>query len=157
MKNAEKKYPELEKEFECSITTNTSPEDVDMCRISNETGNIEVSPIFEFLDVKIQKLCIIQLQKLLELKDDRKKYFKADKFAIDKVRELYPETNASYFKRSAIVLMMKRHSSQNVDRCQAIIDSLYYESMTEDHGILQGARLRGLGDEEEYALGDILH
>lgn len=148
--NQRNPYKSLEIQFNCKITTYPD-EKFGICRISNETGNIQVKPLFEFLDIKIQKLLIIQVQKLnsLSIGMSERKYYDSDKYAVDEIVKLYPKIDKVYLKKAFCILLMESPTNLNVNRCEALIESLYYETGRKP-SIMHGV---GINDMDmEYAL-----
>lgn len=138
-------FKSLEVQFNCKITTYPD-EKFGISRISNQTGDIQVKPIFEFLDIKIQKLLIIQLQKLNSLSSQRGqgKYFDSDIYAMEEIIKQYPKVNKSYIKRAFCILLMESPTHLNMSRCQTLIESLYYENGRKPH--LYGSAEMAMGD-----------
>jgi hypothetical protein len=144
-------FPQLEEQFQVEITIRP---DISEYRISNHTGKIEVQPIFEFLDYKIQSFIVIQLVELARLNNlEGHSYSKAiicaDTIAVKKIGELYPNEGRGFWARAFAQLVKSNESTSTVQRIENVINKLYYSKLQcpFDDNDLEGIFVSDLGEE----------
>jgi hypothetical protein len=143
-------YPELYKEFNVTIVTDVNSREP--IRIMKKSGIVFVSPIFEFLDIKIQKFLMHSIMYLFDKSKEKIKdsFYQfellnnSDKHAIGKMKDEYPDIEKEYWIKAIACFNKKSHpaffNSSHVDHLYYVSRDLHNDIDDRDGDMFANAR-----------------